>query len=119
MGIGIISGIIGYGIYFSYYASIKPFQGEPQDNIDILRTSPDIDKFFSMYEKYNIEITDMSEGRIRYAFVTTDEENRHVTFGIKYFGGEPSDFYHNCSQIEPRQRIFVEENTIEKNCFEQ
>ena len=113
-----ISGIIGYGIYFSHYASIKPFQGEPQDNIDILRNDPDINKFYTMYEKYEIEIADMTESQIRFAFMTTDEENLRSTFSIKYFGREPSEFYHTCSQIEPRKRIFSEENYIERHCFE-
>lgn len=118
MGTSMIIGIIVYGVYFSYYAPIEPFQGDPQDNIDILRNNTNIDKFYKMYEKYGIEIVDMTEGQSRFAFMTTDEENKRVTFSIKYFGGDPSEFYHTCSQIEPRQRIFLEENYIELNCFE-
>ena len=118
MAISIIIGIVGYGFYIHHYVSIEPFQGEPQDNIDIFRTSPAIDKFYTMYEKYGITIADMSEGQIKYAFVTTDGENRHVTFGIKYFDGKSSDFYHTCYQIEPKERIFLEKNYIEQDCFE-
>ena len=118
MIIMVISGIMCYAVYFGHYSSIRPFQGEAKDNINILRSNPNIDQFYTMYEKYEIYIADMTESQVRFAFIISDEENRHVTFSVKYFDGKPSNFYHACDQVKPRERVFLEENYIKQNCFD-
>ncbi len=109
---------LGYVVYFSTYAGIVPFNGEPENNLEILRQNPDINKFYKTYEKYGITIVDMTESQVEFAFIAQDGENKQVTMRIKYFDGKPMSFSHNCSQVDPRERLFLEENTIEKNCFE-
>ncbi len=108
---------ISYVLYYDHYRSIPLFDGKPEDNLDILRQSSDIDKFYNMYENYGIEIGEVSDTRTTYAFVSTDK-NRHITLTAKFFDGKLDQYYYNCSQIEPRERIFLEENTITYDCFD-
>lgn len=110
--------ITSYIIYYDHYSSVLLFDGNPEYNVNIFRQSNVVDKFYNMYEKYGIEIGEVSDSRIIYAFVSTDNQNRNVTLTAKFFDGKVHQYYYNCSQIEPRQRIFLEEDTITQHCFE-
>ena len=118
----IIIGVIVTGVAVLWHdtnmRSIEPFEGEPEDNIKILRLTPEINEFYIMYEKYGIEVADMTESTVRFAFMSSDGDNRHVSLSVRYYDGEPKKFTHVCSEIEPRSRIFVE-YTIATNCFNQ
>ena len=117
----IIIGMLVIGIAVILYdyqmKQVRPFKGNPQNNINILRQTSEINKFYKMYEKYDIEIADMIEEQVRFVFVASDYENRNVNLDVRYYDGKPDATSHHCHEMEPHSKIFSEESIV-TNCFE-
>ena len=117
----IIIGILVIGIAMILYdyqmKQVRPFEGDPQNNVSVLRQTFEINEFYKMYEKYDVEIADMTEEQVRFVFVASDDENRTVNLDVRYYDGKPDAISHHCHEMEPRSKIFSEELVI-TNCFE-